>query len=228
VSRRNYDAGNVLEASAILKSSQDVIVDFDDTLVATYRVRVHTLIRTAAKLGRSITEAEVSANWGSPFPELISALMPNVAFDEFFSLYTNEMLVDHPIALAGAFRLLNYCRGNLKTIIIHSSSRTDLVQQDLVALGWSSHVDQVFGIDRTIYSKPDPLSMCAPLGWLRGRGRNANAAVYIGDSPNDSLLASRCQLPFIGVLTGLVTDLDAYESAALLVNDLDALLDALQ
>jgi len=210
-------------AQELIRISPSLIVDFDDTLVATFSIRSLTLSRTAAMLGASVDVERLRALWGRPFPELIAGIVPEVPFDDFIALYREEMRKDQPVGLPGAAALLRYCQAMSKRVVVHSASRTDLIEQDLASLGWSSLVAAIFGIDRTIYSKPDPRSLRAPLEWIEVRSGGKDALVYIGDSPGDSFLARSAGLPFIGVLSGPTRDQNAYAPDAMIVTSLEDL-----
>jgi phosphoglycolate phosphatase len=216
---------DAVDAARILfRRSSNVIIDFDDTLVATYQVRALTLRRTAEKLGAHIEEGAIRRLWGRPFPELIDGLVPSVPFEDFIASYRLEMMKDRPVAERGADEFLKRCRADAKKVLVHSSSRTDLIEQDLEMLGWRHLVDDVFGIDRTRYPKPDRRSLDMALGWLRVHGQPTGLTTYIGDSPNDSILAKLSGLPFIGVLSGLTDDPDSYEPGSFVVQSLEQLI----
>jgi phosphoglycolate phosphatase-like HAD superfamily hydrolase len=218
------DARDIELARRIIESSTSVVCDFDDTLVATFKVRVVTLIRTAAQFGIQIDSQSIGRHWGLPFPELISNLLPGLNFEDFLRLYRLEMKKDRPIAQPGSSELLKYCRETSRILIIHSASRTDLIEQDVAALHWGEYVDAIFGVDRTNYSKPDPRSMEVPLNWLISHSEDLRSTVYIGDSPSDFLLARECGLLFIGVHSGVILDLDTYDPDTPIIPTLESLL----
>jgi phosphoglycolate phosphatase-like HAD superfamily hydrolase len=223
VAKRTTGTRDIDLARKILKWSTSVVCDFDDTLVATFKIRSGTLIRTAAQFGIQIDSRSIERLWGLPFPELIGNLLPDLAIEDFLRLYRLEMQNDRAVAQPGASTLLKYCSGASKLFIIHSSSRTDLIEQDIASLHWTSYVDAVFGIDQTNYAKPDPRSMEVPLSWLKSRSEDLHRTVYIGDSANDFLVADQCGLPFIGVHSGLALDLTPYGTDAPVIPTLGSL-----
>lgn len=212
----NGDSPNVdvvRRAREVLARSASVLCDFDDTLVATYRVRAITLARTARLFGVAIADEQIAEVWGRPFPEVIRNLLPGVPFDDFLRRYRDEMHGDPPVPLPGALQLIKDCRENSRIFVIHSSSRSDLIEQDLRTLGWEPFVDAVFGIDRTVFAKPDPRSLQVPIDWLLANSPGG-PVVYIGDSPEDSALAAAYGLAFIAVPSPHQTTRSAYAADA--------------
>lgn len=203
-----------------------LILDFDDTLVATYRVRSHTLARTALKFGAHIDPQTVRTYWGKPFHQLIEALVPDVPVNVFLERYKLDMECDEPIALPGAEELLNYAKQTSKKVLIHSSSDESLILQDISRLGWSRLVDGVFGSNSSVYFKPDPRSLAAAFEWINSSLAKWVLAdvVYIGDSPNDARVAYSWGIEFIGVLTGHATDRLEFGAGTRLIEGLDVLI----
>jgi phosphoglycolate phosphatase-like HAD superfamily hydrolase len=207
----------------ILFGKKKLLIDFDDTLVATFRVRSGTLSRTARLFGVELPESAIRSSWGRPFPELIRSLLPMIPYETFFSLYREEMRKDVPVSLPGARELLVQCKRVGQQVFVHSSSHTNLIEQDIDVLGWSAFIDGTFGIDRTGYAKPDLRSLTVPLAHLARTTSPVTDILYIGDSPSDSVTASGAGLPFIGVLTGLITDKAAFPPQTIFIQSLNEL-----
>jgi phosphoglycolate phosphatase-like HAD superfamily hydrolase len=211
-------------ARDLLASRDDLLIDFDDTLVATYRIRSITLMRTARIFGFELAQSAIRASWGKPFPKLIGDLLPGVPYENFLSVYSGEMDKDVPVGLPGAHELLLHCQDTGKRVIVHSSSRSNLIEQDIDKLGWSAMIEAVFGVDKTAYAKPDPRSLAAPLAFLGGSVDPAAKTLYIGDSPSDSVAAIGAGVPFVCVLTGLTVEKSAFTPQTVFIRSLTELI----
>jgi phosphoglycolate phosphatase-like HAD superfamily hydrolase len=212
-------------ARQLLVERSCILADFDETLVATFQVRSITLRRAARSFGVEIDAAAIKDQWGKPFPELIAGILPAVKYEDFLPVYSAEMSKDIPVGQPGAERFLHYCRQAAKKVVIHSSSRTDLIAQDVAALGWSCLVEEIFGIDKTGFAKPDPRSLANPFAFFGESGGSASNMLYIGDSPNDSIVAGAWDVPMVCVLTGLVVDVDAFTPQTVFIQSLTELVD---
>jgi phosphoglycolate phosphatase-like HAD superfamily hydrolase len=190
-----------------------VIFDCDDTILATAKTRWMALITAADKFGVKLEEPTIRAAWGKPFDELIAALIPEVTLDQFLPVYQRTMRQFTPEPTPGAVSLLGrlYQKGIRLEIV--TSSRRDLILQDLDALNLRHYFADVWGHEQTApYNKPDPRVLGPVLLRLESEGIFRVSIVYIGDSVRDHEVARGNGLQFIAVTTGL-EDTAAFLSA---------------
>jgi phosphoglycolate phosphatase-like HAD superfamily hydrolase len=192
-------------ARRLVDACQGVIFDFDDTIMATFEIRSKSLIRTYQEFNTNVTREEVLLHWGLPFDELIHSLAPQIHLAQFLERYRRVMGEASPILLPGVMSLFQFFDSQGVPRIIHSSSRTDLVWQDILASHLASLVTDVYGCDRTTFAKPDPRSLEAIMESFRAGGLLPQQLLYIGDSVRDLQVARGNGIPFLGVLTGQTT-----------------------
>lgn len=179
-----------------------VILDFDDTIMATFEQRSELIIRVAKEFGYLIDLERIRKNWGKPFFQLITSIMPGVDFSAFLDVYSKAMETTKPKLHLGAENLLNHLKEhNILAVIVSSSSR-DLIIQDLKAVELVNYVDSVWGYEDTDFHKPDPRSLEKVIQYLEMKAIYKQNCISIGDSPNDYLTAYGNKLPFLCVTTG--------------------------
>jgi len=178
------------------------ILDFDDTLLATFEQRAHLLIKVGFDFGYHVDIEKIKFYWGKPFYDLISGIMPNIDYQNFYERYSEAMLSIQPKIQLGARPLLEYLKKhNISTVIVSSSSR-ELVLQDLVSVKLQKYIDFVWGFEDTLFHKPDPRSLEQALSYLKRNGIFSGACISIGDSPNDYFAARENGIAFFAVTTG--------------------------
>lgn len=178
------------------------IFDFDDTLVATFEVRRHTLRKALAEFGHRVDESEIVKRWGLPFNELVLGLAPVISLERFIPYYEVYMNSEPPRLQPCVVEVLSELRRLDVYCCVHSSSHTSLIRADLRALSCDVYFDDIFGADRTVRAKPDPLSLDVVMAELSLRNISRDRCVYFGDSPRDLAVASANNLAFVGVATG--------------------------
>ncbi len=189
-----------------------IIMDCDDTVLATAKTRWRALINAAKEFDRALTEQMIQVAWGRPFDDLIASILPGVNLDDFVAVYRVEMRREKPELTPGAatFLEMTSVRG-VRVEAVTSSSRS-LIIQDLDELGLTEYFAHVFGFEETKYAKPDPRALVPVLRELTGSGYKPEKTVYIGDSLSDHRVARGNNLDFIAVTTGL-TSRQAFLSA---------------
>ena len=85
-----------------------LVLDFDDTLLATFKCRSLALIEAAKDFGYYITDNHLKSVWGLPFEEMISTLLPNVNYINFYKHYKQVMYRHTPELHSGAKDLLDH------------------------------------------------------------------------------------------------------------------------
>ncbi len=183
---------------------RSVLIDCDDTLLATIKIRWKSLTEAAHQYGVQLDPTLIQAHWGKPFNELIAVLLPQVDFASFLSSYQQVMKRHHPQLLPGASRLIAFLREQGILIEIITSSHRDLIAQDLANVRLLECFDGIWGYEETYpYFKPNPEVLYPLLRRLHGYGITAQNMLYIGDSVRDYSIARKNKIDFIAVTTGL-------------------------
>lgn len=190
--------------TSLWKNYRAVIFDCDDTILATAKTRWNALIVTAAQFHVNLREATIRDAWGKPFDELIADLLPNVSFDTFLPAYQQIMRQFPPQPTLGAVDLLNRLQIYGVRMEIVTSSRQDLILQDLDAVGIEAFFANIWGHEQTApYNKPDPRVLSPVLTQLEPFNIGRSLIVYVGDSVRDYAVAQGNEIDFIAVTSGL-------------------------
>jgi phosphoglycolate phosphatase-like HAD superfamily hydrolase/pimeloyl-ACP methyl ester carboxylesterase len=180
-----------------------VVFDCDDTLLATARMRWGVLQQTAAEFGVKLTEQTIRSNWGKPFDKLIASLVPELDQEKFVRRYRQAMS-DHPPGLTpGVRQVLELLKSHRIPMVVVTSSQRGVILQDLQVVQLDRFFSAIFGHEETIYHKPDPRVLDAPLDHLRSLEIAPRDTLYIGDSVRDFQAATGAGIAFLGVLTGI-------------------------
>ncbi len=186
-----------------------VMFDFDDTLMATVKTRWKALIATAEYFGLTLDEDTIRQYWGKPFDQLIANLYPSLDFDVFLPRYRETMSRFTPEPTLGAPELLQWLSSAPKRLEVLTSSREDLVRQDLEVYHLDQYIMRIWDHRQTDpYHKPDRHVFDTIMDTWRSEGIDLAQVVYIGDSVRDYRPAEGNYIKFIGVTTGLETKED--------------------
>ncbi|MFI9503828.1 alpha/beta fold hydrolase [Nocardia sp. NPDC052566] len=214
--------------AGLLSRCRAVILDLDDTLVATAKSRWPVLRETAAYFGVELAVETIRSAWGQPFDVLLDTIVPTLDHEEFVTAYHRKLEVVHAVATTGAVQLVKALhRRGLPRLIVGSGKRS-LIRNDLKQVGLDEFFapGDIFGYEQTRAHKPDPRVLREPLRKLAERGIDRSELVSVGDSVRDLEVATGNGVPFIAVSTGLEGRADfvnAGLSERLIVNDLSQL-----
>lgn len=180
-----------------------VLLDFDDTLLATFESRVPCVLKAASHYDYVVSLEEVMNVWGLPFRQMIETLLPGIDYGDFYSHYRSVMTEFPPVLHKGAVEFLNFANSvGLYTIVVSSSSRA-LVIQDLAATNILSNINSIWGHEDSKYHKPDPRVLMPILKHMRNSGIWSSMIPYIGDSVKDYLACGAYDnIVFLAVTTG--------------------------
>src|SRR5437773_657590 len=109
-----------------------ILLDFDDTILATYESRVPCLVEAFSYFGKPVSVFEIRRIWGAPFNEMITTLAPDVDFDTFYLYYRSVMARYKPKLHDGVLEFLKFLLKKHTPIFIISSSSRKLIEQDLL------------------------------------------------------------------------------------------------
>src|SRR5690606_32157763 len=111
------------------------LLDYDDTLLATFDTRSRCIVTALGNFGYSVEEAQIAAVWGSPFQVMINLLAPQINFGKFYPHYQEVMKENPPRTHPGAEQTLSLLSSNKIPVLLLSSSSHNLITQDLEVLG---------------------------------------------------------------------------------------------
>jgi len=193
---------------SLVSNLKAVIFDFDDTLVATRQSRIPILRRLALEFGYKLRKDDIEVHWGRPFDEFVKAIMPGVAYRDFFEEYSKRLFTRPPVLQSGIKNFVTNLYKNGVCIYVLSSGSRKLVIQDLEAKGMMQFISKLWGHEDTNYCKPDPRTLNPVLQSLEEKGIQREYVVYIGDSLADLEISSKNGLIFIAVTTGVHNKID--------------------
>jgi phosphoglycolate phosphatase-like HAD superfamily hydrolase len=179
---------------------QDLIFDFDDTIIVSRADRANLLLEALASFGAPGSSESVARFWGQPFEELVAGVSPVAAerFEDFLHHYV-EMLRSHiPRACQGASYVIPHLALQHR-LFVHSSSHSLLVRTDLESLDLLSHFEFVCGSDWQPVPKPARESLTAIRDMIEGMGRTMENVWYIGDTTSDAAMAQGANLRFVAI-----------------------------
>lgn len=176
-----------------------VILDLDDTLIASFDSYVRLHRRIASDVGLPVPEAAQLVEYGPTWEATVARLWPNRDLKPFFARY--EEIADSEVyeAFEGVPDMLAELRGSGHSLFI-VSKRSRLRMGMRLAQAGLDHTwfDGIFADEDLPASKPDP--RCFEPVWSRVGGRRP--ALYVGDREDDRRAAEAAGLPFVAVTTG--------------------------
>lgn len=185
---------------------QAVIFDMDDTLIKTWEAKwAHYRLVGKLYYGLDVTDEQLSAHWGKPFPRLISSIFGDVDLDEAiqnFLRHEAEFPKPKHEAAVEAIRLL-HAKG--VTLGVVTAMLTSVAEDDMRREFPAGLFDFIQGADQTLAHKPDPLVFEPALRRLEEKGiTDKKAILYVGDALSDFYAARDAGLTFVAVTTGFV------------------------
>lgn len=227
-----------------LKGVKGVILDIDNTLLATNEFVLRNINKTIARLhfaGYDIvtpSEEEIKSVQAKnpPFEDIFKMLFvgtieDKAAWEVVLQDYRDHVKEENYVATPGALELVNWFnREKIKIGLV--TNRVKMVEERLRQAGFS--VDQFFFIcqpQSPDLAKPHPKSLDLALEKFRAVGITPEELVSFGDHPDDYYSAFYNRVEFVAVLQGLVSR-EEFKNIGLLdlqiVKDLGSGLDALQ
>ncbi|MGH3428387.1 MAG: HAD family hydrolase [Mycobacteriales bacterium] len=181
-----------------------VLLDFDDTLIATSRSRRGLFFDHLRSFGASeVTIEWLAERWGLPFPEMVRTVLAADMRENFVLSYIGLMRRHPPAPCSGAGEFLRTARRADMPVAVVSSSSRRLIEVDLVTLGLDNLVNRIYGVEDVPFVKPDPRVLGPARRYLREEfGIWAfTEALFVGDSLTDhAAVSGACR--FAAVLSG--------------------------
>lgn len=208
-----------------------VLFDLDDTLLVTREAKWAQSKRVARETyGFELTDAELEAAWGKPFPTMIAEQYRHSAPLEHMIAANDAQEKNFPKReVPGAVAMIRSLVMAGLTVGVVTSTRTQKAQLQLQALGFPEEdFLLVHGPEASDHHKPDGRVFDPALDLLAQRGIGPAQTVYAGDSAADRTAALGAGLDFVGIRSTLARDAapDGHLSPVLeTVADLPALLE---
>ncbi|HEX3732772.1 MAG TPA: HAD hydrolase-like protein [Mycobacteriales bacterium] len=184
-----------------------ILLDFDDTLIATSHSRRGLFFDHLRLFGASEASIErLAERWGLPFPEMVRAALAADTRENFVLSYIELMRRHPPAPCPGAGELLRTARRADVPVAVVSSSSRQLIEVDLVTLGLDSLVNRIYGVEDVPFVKPDPRVLDPARRYLGEEFgiRAFTEALFVGDSLIDhAAVGGACR--FAAVLSGSCT-----------------------
>lgn len=200
-----------------LNQSTGLLIDIDDTLIATHSNAFNKSLEVARLLGVTPPSREefYSVYNRLPFEECIQRLHPGVALDDYKACY-DSMQADFPDRLLTDLHLIEEMRKRVACMGILTNGPGKKTDRKLNALGINAKTRErlfacIFHSDNLRFRKPDPRCFDSAKEILL---KSAEGITYIGDSLTDWRAARDAKISFIGVLTGTDTKDDFLREGA--------------
>jgi phosphoglycolate phosphatase-like HAD superfamily hydrolase len=187
-----------------------VIFDYDDTLVATISTKWSALKRVATKYGIQLKDSDIAPHWGKPFDQQITDIFGEIDRpDVLIKLCKQESVTLFSHLLPGVQDTLEFLFQNNYVCSILSSGTSDVILPELK----HNRIDpklflKIQTSDESLVQKPDPAALNSTLELFLAKGITSNELLIVGDSLRDYQLAYNARIKFVGVTTGLTTELD--------------------
>lgn len=206
-----------------------VIFDLDDTLLKTKQVRYGALKHAGEHFyNQLITSTEIDNHWGEPLETFFFNIFDtDDSYNKIFDNY-KSILKDYPSeAYEDVFEVLQYLSTILKVCIL-SSSPKKLILADIRNAGIPLELfSYIQGAEDTNIHKPNPRVFDPLLRYLRKYGVGAEECIYVGDSIDDYIAASKAGIRFIGIAERTIKKGKFIDSGADVISSLTELLDVI-
>ncbi len=170
----------------VLSDVQVVLFDLDGTIADTNEIILRTLLETLeAMSGRAYTRTEILPHWGVRLREQLLRLYPEIDMAQAEPFYRRRYQ-DHHVALLNEFpgtrAMLEALRATGRRLGVVTSKKRANARQTVDDLGFRDLMEVVVAIEDTPRIKPAPDPLLFALEALR---ISADAAIYVGDNPDD-------------------------------------------
>jgi len=190
-----------------LENIRSLIFDFDLTLVESSKASIECISYAQRQMGLAISSSEaIRKTIGMSLEDALKELAKitdqesAAEFRRLFVRRADEVMLDNMFFLDGVKQvLLELDRRNLGLGIVSNKYRYR-IEAFLARENFTHVIDTVVGFEDAPKPKPDPAGLLTAIEKLHS---TPERTVYIGDSLVDAETASRVNLPFIAVLTGV-------------------------
>ena len=182
------------------KPIRAVVFDWDGTLADTAEATYRAYLRTFAEFGIPYDRAEYERTYSPDWYQTFRSVgLPQQRWADadakWLACFAEESVALH----SGTREFLHALEGRRIIRAIVTSGGRDRISRELAAHGIDAHFAHVVCGDEVTRRKPDPEAMHLCLERL---GVSAGEAVYVGDSPEDVLMARAAGVFAVAVAGG--------------------------
>lgn len=201
----------------LLRGIKGVILDIDNTLLATNEFVKKNIIQTVERMnaeGHHISippSAEINAVLGAnlPFEDIFSVLFVGKGLSEaILANFRAHAKAQKYIAAPGAVDAVNWL--NRQGILVGLvTNRVKMIEERLQQAGFL--LDQFVCIcqpETPEFRKPNPRSLDTALAVFSSKGVQADQLVVVGDHTDDYYPAHYQNIKFVGIMSGFTTQAD--------------------
>jgi phosphoglycolate phosphatase len=215
--------------SAALKNTKSIIFDFDYTLVDSSPASIECISYALSEMCLPVPSPDmIRKTIGMSLEDTLKALTridDQSTAKEFRRLFTHradQVMLDMIVFLQGVKPVLLELDSRGILIGIVSNKYRYRIEAFLQREHLEKLINVIVGFEDAPKPKPEPDGLLIAMNKL---GRPQQQTVYVGDSLIDAETASRIDMSFIAVLTGVTTRQDfAVYSPCCIVNDLQEIL----
>ena len=223
-----------LDPSRIPANTRALVLDWDDTVVATREAKVRQHIFVAKEqYGIDLTFEEMAVDWGRPLHELIQKWYrveggSQAYQDVLRTVFSHSK--DFPKQLFdGVHDVVDAARNAGLPVGIVTGSPSDDLVHDFENTGFTkASFDYFQASEDTEFHKPDPRVFDPLMKWLGARAIAPADVLYIGDSLPDYQAARGAGFMFLGVETGVVDAQKFHDAGILSIGAISQLLKRMQ
>lgn len=182
-------------------SIDTVLFDLDGTLIDSLPLIRRTFERVFTEMGIPVND-EVMSWTGRPLKEIGQHFVGRRE-PEFFELYQRYYAIDHDQytkTYPGTLEMLARLQRQGYTLGVVTSKSGVVARRSMEYLGLDKYLPLLIGAQDVDRHKPQPDPLLKALKCLE---RQANRAVYVGDSPFDIMAAKAAGVKSVGVTWGM-------------------------
>ena len=177
----------------------DIIFDWDGTLVDTLPFLKETFDKTFEHLGRkTMSYAEIRRviheNQGGDLFHSVFGARDFFQAKRFFHTYTLRHHLQNLSPLPGAEDILGFCRGQGIRCHIFSNKRGSILRSEVSGLGWEKYFSRICGAGDCAEDKPSPEACCA---FWHHETPPKDRILVVGDGPADTEAARFWNCPVV-------------------------------
>lgn len=176
---------------------QDLLFDWDGTLLDSERLGYLAFAKTFHDLGVSFTREWYEANYSPNWYSLYEALqLPREKWQSADQLWLTHYGEESPLLVSGAWNTLRTLAERGYRMGIVSSGSASRVLREIEKLGVASHFEVVICNEHTEQKKPHPEGLEMAIRQIQSR---SESCCYIGDSPEDISMGRNANVLTIGI-----------------------------
>jgi len=192
-----------------------VILDFDDTIFATFNCSFERHSFIAKKLNLNVPKRnEFFKEWGLPWKIQIKTLWPEIDFEFYQSHYWKHFGDSVLPLLEGAKESIEFLSKKYFLAIVTSRDRDSIFRRLKQAEINPEIFKSIVSVDDSKVHKPNPKVFAKVFEKLDRKKISRNETIYVGDLLTDYCAAKNAGIHFAAVLTGLHKSKD-FEKAGL-------------